>query len=616
MQINKSLFPVSANYRALTDMQNNMARLQLQLSTGQKASTLSELGRDRVFDLNVRSRSAKVESYQSNIATVGLRLDFLDNSLTRLSDIVTESRAAVSSSGSGSNGLNQVSAQSLASARLEEVLTILNGDINGRHVFGGSSTDKAPVGQFQLVMDGDSTRAGFKTIAAQRKAADGGLDGKGRLVSDVAQLTSAIPGGTPDTVTLTEDDAVLHPYGPKLAAVSTTSGAVSVTAPSGTPATLSVQFTGLPTPGDTVSVDVTLPDGSTETRVLTAVAGAPANPGEFQIGATPNATATNFQATLDQVMAPDTVTLAEDGVHPFGLKLATVSSSSGAISVSAPSGSPMMTSIRVTTNPAAGDETEIRFNLADGTSGSVKLKAVTGTPVGPNEYQIGADPKETTQNLKAALDGSLQNFVSTTGAVASTCKAADDFFNGQGQTVMRVDGPPYETATAMVAASSTDTVFWYAGSDTGTARQSVTTRVDENTTVSYGVQANEQGILELVRSLAAMSEQSFSTTDPTSTARYQALSSRQMERLSSAHDSEPGSLKIVSLELGVARTTADQANERHKFYGSQLQTMLSEVEEAPIEETSLKLMQLKTRLDASYQATSMVSQLTLVNFLR
>lgn len=616
MQINKSLYPVGTNFRAISEMQDNMARLQLQLSSGQKASTLSEVGRDRVFDLSIRARSAKVESFQSSISIIGLRLDFLDNSLTRLSDIVTESRSAVSSAGSGSNGVNQVSAQSLASARLEEVLTILNGDINGRHVFGGSKTDAEPVGQYQLVMDGDSTRAGFKTIAAQRKAADAGLDGKGRLITDIAQLTSAIPGGTPDTVTLTEDDPVLHPYGPKLTGVSTTSGSVSVTAPTGTPAALSVQFTGLPTAGDTVTIDVTLPDGTTESRVMTAVSGPPANPGEFEIGATPDATAINFQQTLDQVMTPDTVTLAEDGVHPFGLKLTTVTSTSGAVSSFAPTGSPKMTALRVSANPTPGDVTEIRFDLADGTSGSLKLKAVTGTPVAPDEYQIGADPKQTAQNLKATLDSSLQNFVSTTGAVASTCKAADDFFNGQGQTVMRVDGPPYETATAMIAASATDTVFWYNGSDTGVARQSVTNRVDENTTVTYGVQANENGILRLVRSLAAVAEESFSSSDPTSTARYQAMSSRQLERLSSTHDSEQGSLKVIGLELGVARATADQANERHKFYSTQLEGMLGEIEQAPIEETSLKLVQLKTRLEASFQATSMVSQLTLVNYLR
>ncbi|WDR03767.1 hypothetical protein PSQ19_06880 [Devosia algicola] len=61
-----------------------------------------------------------------------------------------------------------------------------------------------------------------------------------------------------------------------------------------------VEFTGLPTPGQVVSIGLTMPDG-TETQVkLTATADNPAGAGAFTIDADPAIMASNFQAALDK----------------------------------------------------------------------------------------------------------------------------------------------------------------------------------------------------------------------------------------------------------------------------------------------------------------------------
>src|SRR5690606_2998514 len=52
-------------------------------------------------------------------------------------------------------------------------------------------------------------------------------------------------------------------------------------------------------------------------------------------------------------------------------------------------------------------------------------------------------------------------------AAASTFAAADNFFNSQGVPVLRVAGPPFDTATGLVAATTADTVMWYQGETQG-----------------------------------------------------------------------------------------------------------------------------------------------------
>jgi flagellin-like hook-associated protein FlgL len=70
------------------------------------------------------------------------------------------------------------------------------------------------------------------------------------------------------------------------------------------------------------------------------------------------------------------------------------------------------------------------------------------------------------------------------------------------------------------------------------------------------------------------------------------------------------------MELGLAASTVNTVKERHTQYNAQLATMLAEIETAPREEIAMMLLTLQTQLQASYQATSMASQLSLVNYLR
>src|SRR5262245_65502664 len=83
-------------------------------------------------------------------------------------------------------------------------------------------------------MNGDGARAGFKQVVDERRQADVG-SGLGRL---------AISAPTATSVQVAED--AVSPFGFKLASVTSTLTGATITGPSGSPATASVDLTANP----------------------------------------------------------------------------------------------------------------------------------------------------------------------------------------------------------------------------------------------------------------------------------------------------------------------------------------------------------------------------------
>ena len=498
--VGKSMFPMGSSASLISTMKARYSKLQQQLATGQRSANLAEMGSARFFDLSMRTRLSRIDGYGEVMKTVGLRLEILDHAVTRLSEIQSTQRTSVTPGAYGTGNINFSTTPSLAHARFDEVMTLLNSEVGGRYLFSGGKTDTKAVVSATVAMDGEAGRAGFRTVADQRRVADLGAAGLGRLT-----VTPAT-----NTVTLAEDGA--HPFGFKLSTLSTTSPNITLTQPGGGPppsGSFAFSTASLPVEGETVTIALSMPDGTQTAVTLTAVAGAP-KLGEFQIGADGDATAANFAAALEDV---------------------------------------------------------------------------------------------------------LQETASTKLAAASIYAAAANFFNGQGQPVMRVDGPPYDTATALVAGTPANTVFWYAGEDSTDARATVNAKVDDGTTVEYGVQANESGIVRLVQTLAAMAVAVYPNGDPSAPGRFDAMAERQIDRLSEAHTNTAGSIGVISVELALAKTTMGYTGDRQSLHKIQLEGMLADIETIPPEEVSMEILALKTRLEASYETIALVAQLSLVHYL-
>lgn len=653
MIVNKSMFPLTTGFSVISKMQDKFANLQMQLGTGVKAQTLADMGRDLPVSLSVRSRLTTIAGYNANIEQVDLRLSFYDNALSRMDKIESEARNSAVQGQYGSSNINMATISALSKSRLDEMVTMLNADVGGRHLFGGRITDAAPLATTSELLDGVGGRAGYKTVVTERNAADLGQFGMGRLATTLASTGPTDPA----SVTLSEDGH--HPFGYKLSTVSSIGSTIAVTSNfAASPADVSFTFPAAPAQpavGDSVTLGFTLPDG-TETQItLQAIsaADAPGSANQFVIGADAEATATNFESKLQETLkqtaegelkAASTFAAAQNffnaagepvlrvnGADPYtatALRVATptdtvmwyrgespaisangmgrltagnagnvvsltgnlpVSAAHGfqitgatstisnpaALSTSFTPGTPAQMSVSIDNNSAlaANDTVTVTLQEPGGKTREITLTAVTGL-AGPGQFTIGADADATAANLKTAM-------------VRSVTEAAAD-----------AEGNP---------------------------RQSVTAAVEDSGRVAYGMQANESGYLRLMRSLAAMSVETYpevaNAPDPNSVTlnparvRFDAMARRQQLELSESHNAERGSIELITMEMGVARAGLKSAGERHTNYKAQLDNLLSDVETVSKEDVAMEILALQTRLTASYQVTSMVSQLSLVKFL-
>lgn len=311
----------------------------------------------------------------------------------------------------------------------------------------------------------------------------------------------------------------------------------------------------------------------------------------------------------------DVVSIEEDGAHPFGFKLTGATTSFGA-TITGPGAAPRSIDIDLGSNPAAGATVRITMDLPDGTSTAIELTATSTAPAGQKQFLIGATADDTATNITAAIGTELERLGRTELAAASAMQAGNDFFaTDASNPPQRIAGsPPFYAATAMTNGTTSNTISWYLGDNaTDNARATSVARVDDAITVNYGARANEEGIRWIVQNEAVFAAVSFSSADANARDRYYALAAR----VGSAMDVPAGMQRVeaIQTEIAGANVSAQAAKKRLAERSPVLQDMIDEVENVSNEEISIKLLALNTRMQASLQVTSMLSQLSLVNFI-
>jgi hypothetical protein len=301
----------------------------------------------------------------------------------------------------------------------------------------------------------------------------------------------------------------------------------------------------------------------------------------------------------------------------FGFKLVGASSTLAGANVIGPSGTPPAITVDLATNPNAGDQITYTFKLPDGTTQDLTLTATAASPPANNQFTIGANPAATAANLQTALTKSVSTVAATQLTAASAVAAAHNFFDVDvGQPPMRVAGPPFASATALVAGTPANTVSWYTGEMSATpARSSVAARVDASTTVSYGLRANEQGIRSVIENVAVFAATSFQPGNPNSSAAYNALG----QRVSLALNVQPGNgtqtTQSIETELANAQNSIKTTTDHQSQTQATLQNFIQGITGVSNETVASEILTLQTQLQASLQTTAMLSKLTLVNYL-
>jgi flagellar hook-associated protein 3 FlgL len=307
------------------------------------------------------------------------------------------------------------------------------------------------------------------------------------------------------------------------------------------------------------------------------------------------------------------VTVGEDVAgSPFGFKLASVNSTLTGAAVTGPSGSPRSISVDLTAaTPNPGDSIQFNFTLPDGTSQNVTLQATANSPPGANQFTIGATPGATATNLQAALTTAVGNLAQTALPAASAIAAANNFFNSN--PPLRVSGAP-ATATALVAGTPANTVFWYTGESGATPpRQTATAQVGPGTTIAYGMRASEQAISTLVANVAALAATTYAPGNANAQASYDALTQKVTANL----DPQSGVQQIsdIAADLANAQTTMSNAGTLNTQTQSTLTDMMQNIDGVNQSQIGEQILTIQNSLSASLSVTARLAQLSLVNFL-
>ncbi len=586
----------------VAEARKTIAGLQLQLATGKKVQTYGDLGQQRAQNLSLRADLSQIEGFTKTISLVDIRLDLSVLNLDRIRNLAADTKSDALETGFDPLASGQTVYQTEVGTRFNEVVSLLNADVNGRNLFGGRQTEQNPVLPAGEILDGAGTRAGFKQIVSERRQADLGADGRGRLVltGPAASVTGSVVGTPGDiggvaAAQITIDiggnaqnfdisDGALDTLAALEAAIDTAFGANVATIAGGN----QLQLTAT---------------NATDTITITDIdAGAAALAG-LTAGATTNPTAT--------------MSLAEDAAgSPFGFKLSAATSSLTGTNITGPAGAPPAVSVQFTsTLPSDGETIRLTLGLPDGTTNEMTLTARSSGPLGEGEFLIGANENATAANFQTAVTTSIETEAQRSLSAASLFAASNNFFDFDGSNPpQRVNGPPFDTATALTNATTTNTVFWYQGEvSTTSARQSNLAKVDDAIIVAYGARANETSLRDTLKTMAALSVETFSANDANAADRYNEIKLRGNSVLSFAGSAQ--AVDDIITELTVAKTVAGRAAERHTASDAFMRGIIGETENADIYEVSSQILSLSVRIEASLAVSASLGRLSILNFL-
>lgn len=597
---NASTYLSDRNTANLVGLKSRLDTLTNQLASGKTATTYGGLGAGRTTSLSAHAALSALDGYDAAINGATTRVALANASVTQINTLGDGLQRSLNAS----NTSTQANTAKIASNSLDAAIDALNVDAAGQYIFGGRATDLPPVAPADTILNGDPAAGldGLKVLIAEQKAADLG-SGQGRVAA-------APPVGS--TVTVSEEGAdaagmeTRANFGFRLvSATSSNPTAIKASATAGsTPADVSVTLAEVPKEGDRIRVTLNQPDGTQTFKDYTIKASAADND--------PDALRPDVaEAELNK-------RLGADLEKSFGG--ATVAGIQGperlGITATFANGTPASLTLAVGATPAAGDTVTVTVGMRDGTTQTLTLTAkANADAASATEFSMVGDAPTIAKNLSNAVNNALKGAATTTLAASSASRASQDFFAGSqsaGLAPRRVN----ETQTGYVEAASTGTVIWYTGDDTASdPRATATAQVSANRVLNIGVQANEAPIRAVLAGLAVMAADggTTGTAGTVDALRFRALAERSQTLLAS--DTAQGGVPGIASDLGLAASTLANTKSENRTNRVALENSLDGVDNIPAETVTAQLLQLQTQLQASYQVTSMLSKLNLVNYL-
>lgn len=311
-------------------------------------------------------------------------------------------------------------------------------------------------------------------------------------------------------------------------------------------------------------------------------------------------------------------TLSEDAAgNPFGIKLVAGTAGGGMsnVTVAGPAGAPSAISFNFTGQPLTGERLSFTVRLPDGKTMNLGFAVDTAGTADDTVFTVGATPAATAANLQTAIDSRLSSIAQGELRAASGLVASREFFSGSNTVQPPRVQPPFATATAYAAPGTRPTVIWYKGDDDTTvaARDTQKSEVDTGLSISLGARANEVALRDSLVALGMFLADDYPPGITSTQDRFDAASARAIQVFNSTGG--PNAILEINGEFGLATSQVTTAKTRHSDRKEFLSGLLSEIESTSREEVAVQLTSLQTQLEASYQTTARLSQLSLVNYL-
>ena len=608
---------------SILNLRSQLSDLQTQLASGKVSTTYAGQGTDRAFALGLRAQVSSIDAYANTGTNVNTRINVANLSLQGLSDIGSQVKSASTSSTIVLNNNGQTSGQITAQAAFANAISLLNTQSGDRYLFSGRTTDTAPTAPADVILNGIGAQAGLTQLIGERKLADQGTGGMGRLAVTSPSLTTTV-------TSLAEDGS---PFGLKLASVSTSLTGATITQPTGVPPAVTVDLGGVnPNNGEKVKFNFNLPDGTTESIELTATTVTPPAAGSFAIGVDTAATTLNLQGALTASIQKlsDTSLVAASAIAASD-NFFNLSATTGGSVVNNKAATPApITGVTLLSGGAATDS--LATNFAAGDTITVNGTPITFVASGATGNQLNVtDSVQTLLTKIDSITGTTNSSTINGGAITlhggngtdltvTSSNTAAFASLGFGATVtgnpapLRVGGPPFNTATSLVAGTAANTVSWYTGeAGTDPARGTAVARVDASITVQYGARANEQAFVHQLQNIAVYAAVTTNAANPNASGQSTALSQRISANL--AQQAGQQSIQDIQAEFAGAQTAIKATTDRQTQLKSMAQTMLDSIEGVSTDEVATKILALQTTLQASYQTTAMLYQTTLSKYL-
>ena len=607
--------------QSVQNINNQLTNLSTELSTGVKSQTYAGMGVNEGFAVAARAQLSNISAFTTTMTNVNTIISAANTALQSLSQTASSVQSSAAATPQNLTSSGQTIAQQNAASQLSSIVGILNTQVGDRYIFSGSAINTPAVASSDDIMNGTATQAGLKQVISERQQADLGTSGLGRLV---------ITSPTATSVQVAEDVAG-SPFGFKLSSVNSSLTGATVTGPAGSPATVSVDLGATnPNPGDQVSFTFKLPDGTTESVQLTATNTTPPPTGSFTIGATSTITAGNLNTALNSSISTlaNTALVAASAVaagdnffntdtaigNVANNKAATAAPITGATLLSGAANTDSLAS-----NFAPGDTITVNGKqisfVASGASGNNQVNVTDSvqTLLSKIDVMTGTSTPSTISGGVITLHANDAAGLSVTSSNAAAFAALGFTGTVSATQPLRVGGSPLGSATTLVNGSA-NTIAWYTGnSGPGSARASATVRIDQSQTVQFGAQANEDAIRSAIQSIAVFAAVTASPTGTNSAGQIAALSSRTAANLTPQAGQQ--TISDIQTDFANAQSTMKDATARQTQTQTALQNMVDATEGINQSEVASQILALQNSLQASYQTTAMLSQLSLTKFL-